>query len=628
MKTLKGIAVYSLVVLGILLVIGGLLIGCMFMFKGFTVFGWAFLSKDSQTASITSEDIKASETYNVNVDAGLYAVTVSLRDDTTTQQVYLTYVNDMYGLYHNKKYNDAYLVPKIETAVTYNINTGKNEKNINITAPVLEGLFTARKSSIYIALPRNNEYNLNVKSTSGNIIVTGNSKQDFPLKALEVNTDSGNINFGNIRNKAYCYVHFDENDKNLDGIVNSLDDVNKDGVIDEKDVVPNLKHPDVDGNGKNTDKEDKEGYFTTNITDKTNRNFVYRVIPIEKLKVSTNKGKINFKLSGGNILQRNEIIVLKDFKTATSFSNIDELNAILENKEGYTEATLKVKKGDVNFGQLYCSKFDLSGDDVLLRASGITSYEDFTFNSPSGLFDIGALNSPLNTITTKNISIKLGRIFGELAVNTTYGNIQVEETNNNTSLNSVHGNITVKHAKNSISAISEYGNINVKYSGKAYFKNNHGTTNVEFVKLSNTGLSKDAEYSQTCDIITGNGTVDAKNLMYETTITSNNGGKINAQFSEMYEVTKDIENGKTSYLNHKIVLNSGSANIKIPQLKEFMFKGTGNIGGAIGSANMQATENFVQILGVGTGNVNTLAHLEVNANNGANAQFSVYWNEN
>ncbi len=740
-KILKGIALYTLVVFGILIVIAGLLIGCMFLMPGFKLFGWALLAKNQENKQILSpyvEDarIKKNQTYTVVLNSSLYNTTISLRTDNDTQQVLVNQTNDMYGFYKPSEYS----------AADYNttIEIDNNNNKIIINAPDFGPAIAKRASALKVALPmNNNRYHLDVTSTSGNIFISGttikNDLVEFPLENLTINTISGDVSFKDLENETYYHVYFDEKDRNYDGAVDSRDDLNGDGLINDKDdldhldknydgvinsnddlnldgkiyydsskyydlatktfIVANIGTTDLDainldfnqdgkvtssddlnsdsiinmtdydelsgvaltnyrlkmeqvgfdidsktfesrknrvdrnGNGK-LDNNDKEGTYEGNVKvgEGANVNCIYRIIPFKKVLINSKKGDVSFRLVGETLPAKNVRVVsttINQVKSAIN-SGIASVNALYENNNYENSMILNVERGDVVIDQVYTKEFAVNGKDVLLRANKIRTNSEFEFTSPSGLFEIGTLQSAMNTIITNNISINLGDITGEISISTTYGNIEIAKTTANASLSSVHGNIKVGEAEGSISCVTEYGDITVDYEGRAYFKNNHGKTKVKFIQVPGTAID-DVSCNKTCDIITGDGSVEALNLVYETTITSNRGGRVTAQFSELYTLKGEaVKDDIPQYLQHKIVLNGGgNATVKVPSLKAFLFKGTGAIEGQVGSATMSATSGFVPVLTeaeITDPNASTLAHLEAIATNGK-ITFETFWNE-
>ena len=79
MKIVKGVAIYTLLILGALAVFAMLLVGCMFMFPNFDVFGWKVIFKSNEKAltygaKSASYAVDSGEYYTINIDAGMHSV--------------------------------------------------------------------------------------------------------------------------------------------------------------------------------------------------------------------------------------------------------------------------------------------------------------------------------------------------------------------------------------------------------------------------------------------------------------------------------------------------------------------------------------------------------------------------
>ena len=198
MKTLKGIGVYTLVIAGILVVIAGLLVGCMFLMPGFKMFGWALLAKNNDVETyVGGNDINGGN-YTVNIDASLYDLTITLHDG---KKVTVSQNDQMYGFYRPESYKEEDFKTKI-------IQDGRT---INIVSPKFDNKVTARKSYLFVKLPQAaSNYNLNITTTSGDITITGthieNKLKEFPLEELTINTNSGDVKFDKLRSVVVDYT--------------------------------------------------------------------------------------------------------------------------------------------------------------------------------------------------------------------------------------------------------------------------------------------------------------------------------------------------------------------------------------------------------------------------------------
>ena len=592
MKIVKGVATYTLLILGALAVFAMLLVGCMFMFPNFDVFGWKVIFKSNETAVTYGSEsdsyrIAKDAHYTVNIDAGMHSVYIHQWKkqgflDKEINYVYVEKVDDMFGLYKGD-YNNSLIKPEDKDAAA--------NKVINIKLAGIDGAVMGRKSRLDVYLPCiAGGYDLKIKTTTGSININGAAEgtSNLNVTGLEVSTTSGDFSWSGVRTSA----------------------INNGG---DSDIYTGSKLDSVPSDA--------------------NKAHIERYVFLNKFKASTVSGTLDFSLTSSDAdltaISANNVAGVSMYEVLGGKYASDEagktawLNALgLDESAGFY---VDVTRGDVKFSKVIAPKFNVVGTDVLIEAKNITSLSQFYFNVPNGVFKIDELNSPLSTIATENIDVNLKKSDGELAIKTTYGNISIETINANTSLASTHGNIKVDHANASLSAISEYGDITVSaYRGKGYLKNKRGKITAAF----DIAWYKDNEaliklipevYVNTFELYNEDGSITASNLVFETVI-QNKGGNVNATFYEMHN-TKDANN----IINHKISLEGGNADIKVSSLESFKFKGKGNIGGNISGTNFTATENFVRIFEPNQNSPEaTLATLEVSATN-ANAVFSAYY---
>lgn len=594
MKIVKGVAIYTLLIFGALVIFAMLLVGCMFMFPNFDVFGWKvmFKSNDSAVAyGASSESFKVTKgaEYTINIDAGVHNVYIHQfsKAENDTDYVYVEKIDDMFGLYSNE-YNNQLIKPEDSEAAKNRI--------INIKLGEIEGLVSGRKSRLDVYLPNiASGYNLKITTTTGNISINGsaNKVENLNVTGLEVATSSGDFAWSNVKTS----------------IINNAGDDN---------IYTGSKVDSIDTEDEDYKKENFDRY-----------------VFLKNFRASTVSGKLDFSLShsdaGKTIIapatagEDNMYDVLAG-KYTTDVAIKNWLNELASNSEAgfYVD----IERGDIKFSNVLAQKFNVVGTDVLIEANSISSLCDFYFNVPNGVFKIENLNSPLSTIITNNIDIDLESADGELAITTTYGNITIDTINENASLSSTHGNINVTKAYASISAISQYGDITVgAYRDKGYLKNKYGKINASFdvkwyINNIENATSTDTDYyNKTFEMYNEDGSITANNLVFETKIV-NNGGNVSATFYKMAN-NKNASN----YVSHSISLNGGNASVQVSSLEAFKFKGKGNISGQIGGTNITATEEFVRILVPNQGSPEaSLACLEANATN-ASISFSSYFYE-
>lgn len=590
MKIVKGVATYTLLIIGALAVFAMLLVGCMFMFPNFDVFGWKVIFNSNEKvltygSESDSYKITAGQEYTINIDAGMHNVYIHQfgKASPDPDYVYVEKIDDMFGLYTGD-YNRSLIEPENPDAAA--------KKIINIKLAGINGAVMGRNSRLDVYLPKTaSGYNFKIKTTTGSIHIDGaaSKTENLNVTGLDIETTSGGFSWANVRTSA---IH--------NGADANIYTGTKVSEIDTKD------------------------------SDYKIENFE-RFVFLKTFKAKTVSGKLNFVLSSSDAITTS-IAAVK----AANVSMYDVLGGKYATDEAGKTAWLNalgtdeeagfyidVARGDVKFSRVIAPKFNVVGTDVLIEAKNITSLSQFYFNVPNGVFKVEELNSPLSTIATKNIDVNLKKSDGELAITTTYGNISIETVNANTSLASTHGNINIGQANAAISAISEYGDIVVgAYRGKGYLKNTRGKITASFdtawYNEAKSSLNAN-KYTETFEVYNEDGSITLNNVVFET-VVKNKGGNVNISYYEMVN-TKNSDN----IINHKLNLEGGNADIKVSTLEAFKFKGSGNVGGSISGTTFTATEGYVRIFVPNDASAEaTLACLEVTSTN-ANATFSAYY---
>lgn len=593
MKIIKGIGIYTLLILGALLLFAVLIAGCMFIFPNFDVFGWKIMFRSNQqVVNINSPELEVGATYNVCIDAGVHNVSVyQFTDDTKFANI--VKVDDMFGFYKGD-YNEQLVYPE---------NAETKKYNIYVNAASIDGAVLGRKSEIKVYLPNSSSYVLNIKTTTGDIAINGtgvsatNKTHNLNVTGLDIETTTGDFKWENI-NSTPVKVGTGENA------------LYKNEVVDAIDTTA-------------------EGYTADNYA---------RYVLLSKLNAKTSTGKFDFSLSNSDskktyiapaVIGGDSTVNFIDVITNNSKpSALDE--KIDNDKYGFY---LSADRGDFTFNNVIATKLNIVGKDVLVRANEIATCKDFYFNVPNGYFEIENLNSifttTLNTIITNNINIDLENASGELSIVTTYGNINIGTLNQNASLTSTDGNIVVKQANAAISAISEKGDITIeKYRDKGFLKNKSGkisaTFDVDWYKTATLGI---VDYQKCMEVYNENASTTIKDAVFKTDILSG-GGNLTVSYYEMKN-TQGLT-GATP-IEHKITVTGGNAQVSIPNIAAFKFKGAGSISGNVGSVSIGSTENaagavegYVQVLELAGGeSASTLAKLDVNSKN-TTTNFTTY----
>lgn len=580
MKIIKGVLTYTLLLLGGAAILAMLLVGCMFLFPNFGVFGWKVMFFSNKTASdvFTVNKVNAGQHYEIEVDAKYHDVLISQYSDNT-EKINIRKIDDMFGLYDTSKSSEKY-------GSGINVDTSKfvSDRKLVIDTKEIEGAVLARNSYIHIYVPNNASYSFVIRTYNGDISIDGKATeagvQPLQVKGLDITTVDGDFTWKNIRTK----------------IVKSVYDAQAETATNE--VVTEINTA-------------EEGY---------NKNNYMRFVELNKLNATTQHGKFDFTLNytdannyivtnmtGASALQTNWNINYEFDSTEANNSHVNNLRTAAVKDTSASEYYLNAVRGEFKFDNIIAKGLSVVGSDVLIEGKNIITFKNFNFNAPNGFFNIESLNSSLSTIATNNINVNLLKAQGELAITTTYGNIAIKNATKNTTLKSTHGNITVDNATSSLSAISEHGDIMVKqFSSKVYLKNTHGRITAAY--NYNSAANNDLE----CEMINEEGSINAINIVLPTTLKTTAGGTINAIFKEM------ALNG----YKHVIELASGNANIVVPNTQAFMFKGVGDIKGTVGSHAMQTQTDFVKVLNSSDAE-SALAKLEVKAST-ATATFATY----
>lgn len=576
MKVFKGLIAYSIILLIVLAVGGGLLFGAMFLFPGFSLFDWCVIKDNSKSLtnvalnrtyndSIISYigtptfntagelNVSNNNVLNINVNAGGYPVKISTYDDTNiapmniirvaVQTNYFGMVKKQVNPITDVKYTprpevyvsvSGYDIDKKEYFDDLSVYISKNAPDgdvdkfsnrylitsVNVEVPEFESqLFSYSDSLIQIVLPTENfkkyefnsqdsktsvYYNLNIKTTSGNITTEGTVRKEsevvgraaprniLQVKNVDITTTSGDVTLQHFQ-RGDMYVTED----NLSGY-----------------------------------------YYDDNVV-------------LDSLKLTTESGKFyifnnNYNYSKGS---KEHILTLSNTKNAI------EINA---------------NKGDFYFYDII-APINLYGNNIKISANNIDTCDTkFVFNSDNGIFKVNSIDCGEKTaeIITQNTDVNCGTIYSDAFIETTYGNVNVGEILGKTKLTSTHGNIVLGKAKGTIMASSTYGDITCVKSGhttngkndggfygKAMFTNKNGKIDVEFnesdiINAYDVNVINDNLVSITNE----KGSITAKNLVTKSNIVSNGSGTITVKFLDMADV--EVE--------HYIYSKNGTSNVYCP----------------------------------------------------------------
>lgn len=520
-KIIKGVALYTLVLIGVLILIAAFIFGLMFFIPSFTPFGWGAINISekhedwSENLSMKLQDgpvhydngtdsLYGEKMYDIEIDAGEFNVEIvpnEALNGSTTQDAFLRMrtVRHVFGLVEGSK--DINVVTRMEMYQQLSSGDISYKFKIKVVHPT-KGAIAYKDSSIYIEVPTDACFNISINTTGGDVKI-GNI-------AEQVTTNSGLFPTG-----------FDLNTASKGLKINDLSIQTTSGSCE---FIP------LGAVASTMDK---------------NNNLIETKVQFSSLTLKTDGGKFDFS----NI---------KNLRVA----NTSNLGVLL----------IDVNKGDISFNNVNAVMVVL-GDDVSIKASKIdTEGNPFSYRATNGFFHIGEIvttGTQLVTIVTNNANIEIDTITSNAAmINTTYGDIAIGKMNGQLKSTTIHGKINVNVAEDTISASSTYGDIYVgTYKKNASFSNGSGSITANFlVSAANKDNITKAQSKS--------GSVRLTNQVNNVELIGTDSATFNVVFNKLYFGDAFILENPTPFTSakHKIVMKgSSSANLSVP-LAEFPIK--------------------------------------------------------
>lgn len=521
MKILKGIFVYTMIILGVIMGLGIILLGCMYLFK-MSMFGYKFLDinlkrntfesiqldiKEQQTSGSTLsylDDCVVDGKYNVKfvINAGNYTVRV-LPD--SGQHSFISYytISDFVGFV--KTDTSSY---KASVNTRYYINDDTLIVDMKVSNP--KGLinFDATDNRLVIVVPEkyNNKpfyYGFDITTTGGDIILknslTSDNKFDAPLRVstLTANTTKGNITLG--------------------GFESTI----------------------VDG--------EKEASSTATM---------------QNLVLTTQGGTIDFTNFKSFVIEKKLIL------EATKADYIFEDLTVNDGME-VTGSNILIKANTITCNGDFVYKSDTGGLDIQVLNAG--EYNKVVSENKYHYVDA---NSRLHNITifSDSTNIKIGAIMGKARIENQYGSIDITNLCNQATIKNENGNITITNSgvlpktddtsavytkTSSLVVYNTYGDITVKsYRQNGLFTNVKGkitlTSDAEVVDRDNAYYTKVTSKDGNVKFINTNGSAYS--------IVGTDKADINIEQKKVSAVLTGDEENKTYYVKS----TNGGVNITLP----------------------------------------------------------------
>ena len=576
MKVFKGLIAYSIILIVVLAVVGGLLFGAMFLFPGFSLFDWCVIKNNTKTLT----NVALNKTYQDNIISYIGTPTFSGEGDMSVTNSNVLNINVNAGGYPVKitTYDDTSIAPMniIRVAVQSNY-FGMVKKQVN---PITDVKFTP-KPEVYVTV---SGYDINRKEYFDDLdtYISKNSPEGDPTRfSNKYLITSINVEVPEFESQLFSYSD------SLIQIVLPTENFKK-YAYNAQDEKTNVYY--------NLNIKTTSGSVTTEGTIRKESEVVGRAAPrnilqIKNVDITTASGDVTLQH-----FQRGDMYVTEDNLCGYYYDDkvvLDSLKLTTENGKFYifnnyynygksakehvltlsdTSKTIEINanKGDFYFYDIK-APINLYGNNIKISANNIDTCDTkFVFNSDNGIFKVNSISCGEKTaeIVTQNTDINCGTINSDAFIETTYGNINVGEILGKTKLTSTHGNIVLGKAKGTIMASSTYGDIicvksghttNGKndggFYGKAMFSNKNGKIEVEFNESDLLqGYDVNVINETLVSITNEKGSITATNLVTKSNIVSNGSGTITVKFLDMADV--EVEH----YINSK----NGTSNVYCP----------------------------------------------------------------
>lgn len=576
MKIVKGIAIYTLIILGAITMLGLILMGAMFIFPKFSLFGYNFQYKSFHITNFSDLVINEYQTNGLKIDAdspvvnlyitsGNYDLVITPSNNQKSQAT--SYVNSNYVGFVETQGGAFETSLTTQGSVAINTETGKSELNITLHINQPKGAVAFRDNNIfYLNLPylltkdgAVITYNMFVNSDNGNVILQNLTTEDVfdkPLNANKINisTNTGDVLIKGLRAKSSDGKLVEEKNVTL----NSINISTKGGVVD-----------------------------LTNFDSITVK---------EKLVLNSSRADYKFKqlyaekgleVIGTNVRFEADIVTAKEngfiYKSTTGGLDVNILNCTnLNLNSSQTKGQYQVN----DKGNVY---------DVLNSTNWQTGYKNYE-----------------TTILTESAQIDIDELIGKFGIENEYGNITIKHCTNQGSIRNVHGNVTINTSgyfldqnagtadvvyapASSLIIYNTYGKITV---GK-YFQNGVFTTEKGDIEANSAYSTLNGDNHYYSKITTKDGNIIFNSDGNACSIVATGKGNITASITNVTKYSETdglVFETEEKLVNYGLKVNTGELNIVLPSISTYYtIKASGDILGYIVTTTDIVNNNEVSI---------------------------------
>lgn len=573
MKILKGLFVYTILLIGIALAVGIVLVSVMF-FTDLKLFGYGMV-KNLTESKITTVGETTLVPNSIEMEVITKGFDVNITPKTYGEKTFVvTYYNNLVGLY--KDSDDVYIKGSVDvskdskygcfsnpryyagdTEIPFNGTSydGDISKATKVVIELVEpdGFLQYGKSRVDIYIPQEiNISKLTITTTAGDINIAKDTaeSEDTPryidVNSLSITTGSGDlVNVDGIRTVAdgSNYVLFD----NMSITTNSGDcDLSSRNIVIGSSQSNNFES------------------FSVNISD----------IPVT---LKTNSGKFTFSELYGTVDIKGDNInmVADEIYTGGKRLEVNTSRGILNVKNIYTtESSRVLDEGEVSLTNPSIRITNMASNDTMVEI--YTTYTSVNINYISGPLSIASNYGDINIgtvkdyadITSEHGDVHVKNMNDTFIIETTYGDITVDSYKKSATLFTSYGQITVTDAtdagSNYLTQIkSQDGNVYLNNAYAGYDITGTGKANIKITMKEFDDASKNKTFS----VNTARGNIDVylNGISLGGIVVTPNAPKVSGELLGIkLEANKDNLIGTTSVDDAvKIALTSKEGNISV-----------------------------------------------------------------
>ncbi len=395
-KTLKGILLYSLIIILVVAVVFVLVVAIMFIFPNLKLFGYGMIIRNEKIANDNFVAISDSSLpYNLAINVDNFSLTVNGVD---TDKISYVIQDSAFGA---SKVSNASVVGEKDT----------NYSAITLIEPV--GVVSYKNCAITVNVPKNLTYNLSVKSsnanisinelklndlnvttTNGNFYISQSETDELNLNSLFITTSTGNFDFRSKYNTVNVSNGTQINSNKGNFFFNTL---NSDISINSKDIYFEASYLYTKQNGFEANVKNIVLKITKLLDSNSSQNSI--LTSSASIEIDEVKGTTSIKSSNGKIR----------FGKIHDNCIIDSLEGDVSINEALKYIKVKTSNANINVNLFYgIGNFETTKSGNITCNSVSKNANDFTtITTNSGNITFTTSIAPFRIKSTSNSSISV-----------------------------------------------------------------------------------------------------------------------------------------------------------------------------------------------------------------------------